>query len=66
MEVLWLLSSLYKINTFALLEINCKINSLGVLKSPYFVHKYKTYDEPSKTFLFFAFAKKKDFFSRFT
>ena len=37
-----------------------------MLKSPYFVHKYKTYDEPSKTFLFFAFAKKKEFFSRFT
>ena len=28
-----------KVNAFVLLEINCKINSLGDAKIPYFVHK---------------------------
>ena len=28
-----------QVNTFDLLEINCKINSLGSAKIPYFVHK---------------------------
>ena len=33
MEVLWLLSLQNKVKTFVLLDMNCKINSLGVLKS---------------------------------
>ena len=32
------LSSQNKVNTFVLLEMNCK-NSLGCAKFPYFVHK---------------------------
>ena len=28
-----------QVNTFVLLELNCKIYSLGGAKSPYFVHK---------------------------
>ena len=34
MEVLWLLSSQNKVNTFVLLEMNCEINSLGGAKIP--------------------------------
>ena len=39
MEVVWQLSSQNKVNTFVLLEMNCKINSLDSAKLPYFVHK---------------------------
>ena len=38
MEVLWYISSKNKVNTFVLLEMNCKINSLGGAKIPNFVH----------------------------
>ena len=33
------LSSQNKVDAFALLKMNCKINSLGGAKIPYFVHK---------------------------
>ena len=39
MEVLRKLSSQNKVNTFVLLEMNCKINSLGGAKIPYFAYK---------------------------
>ena len=41
MEVLWWLSFQNKVNAFVLLEINCKINSLGGTKIPYFVHEWR-------------------------
>ena len=39
LEVLWQLSSQNEVNIFILLEVNCKINSLGGAKIPYFVYK---------------------------
>ena len=39
MEVLWYFSSQNKIKTYVILEMSCKINSLGGTKIPYFVHK---------------------------
>ena len=33
------LPSQNKVNTFVLLEMNCKINSIGGAKLPYFVYK---------------------------
>ena len=30
-----------KVNTFVLLEMNCKINSIGGAKIPYFVYKWR-------------------------
>ena len=31
----------YKVSYFVLLEMNCKINSLGGAQIPYFVHKWR-------------------------